>query len=41
MNGWEVAFIMILAGSTLYLFVHMVDCFVKRLNDSKRNRIKW
>lgn len=41
MNGWEAAFIMILAGSVLYLFARMVNCFIKRLNDSKRNGIKW
>lgn len=29
MNGWEVVFVMIIATSALYLFVHMVDCFVK------------
>ena len=41
MNGWEAAFIMILAGFVLYLFAHMVDCFVIKVNDSKRSRIKW
>jgi len=41
MNGWNVIIIMIIAGSVLYLFAHMVDCFVKRLNDCKRSRIKW
>ena len=41
MNGWETAFVMILAGFVLYLFVHMADCFVKRLNDCKIARIKW
>ena len=40
MNRWAVAIIMIIAGSVLYLFAHMVDCFVKRLYDCKRNRIK-
>lgn len=41
MNGWEVVFVMIIATSALYLFVHMVDCFVKSMNCSKRTRIKW
>ena len=41
MNGWETACVMILAGFVLYLFVHMVDCFVKSMNCSKRTRIKW
>lgn len=41
MNGWEAVLIMILAGFVLCLFAHMVDRFVKKLNDSKRSRIKW
>lgn len=41
MNGWEAVFVMILTGSALCLFAHMADCFVKKLNDSKRSRIKW
>lgn len=41
MNGWDVAIVMIIAGSVLYLFAGMVKCFIKRLNDSKMDRIKW
>jgi hypothetical protein len=41
MNGWEAACVMILAGFVLYLFVHMVVCFVERLSGCKRNGIKW
>ncbi len=41
MNGWDIAVIMIMAGFVLYLFARMVNCFIKRLNDSKRDRIKW
>ncbi len=35
MNGWETACVMILAGFVLYLFVHMVVCFVERLSGCK------
>ena len=36
MNGWDIAIIMTIAGSVLYLFACMVNCFIKRLNDSKK-----
>ena len=41
MNGWDITVIMIITGLVLYLFARMVNNFIKRLNDNKRNRIKW
>lgn len=44
MNGWDIwdiAVVIIISGSLLYLFVHMMDCFLNRLNDYKRGKIKW
>ncbi len=41
MNGWDVAIVMIIAGSVLCLFARMVNCFIKSVNKGKKERIKW
>lgn len=40
MNGWDVAIVMIISGFVLYLFARMVNCFIKRVNEGNKERIK-
>lgn len=40
MDGWDAAIVMIISGFVLYLFARMVNCFIKRVNEGNKERIK-